>query len=295
MRVLLTGWPSFPDGEATAGDVLSLRSVRSALTSARIDNETAWSPVFRPGAMRLEDAEPSRYSHVVFVCGPAHGAQVRRLHERFGDCHRIAAGVSVIDPEDPAVTGFHRVLARDEPGGARPDLAWHAGTTRTPVIGVALAPGQREYGGRRRHELVHGALDRWLSTLDCVRLPVDTRLDSRDWRNCATPDQFGSLLARLDALVTTRLHGLVFGLRAGIPVLAVDPIEGGGKVTAQARALGWPALVGAESVAEPGVLDHWWSWCLSERGRTAVHRRPPEDGLLTELVTELVTGLKEAR
>ncbi|MGA6167802.1 polysaccharide pyruvyl transferase family protein [Amycolatopsis magusensis] len=293
MRVLLTGWPSFLDGEATAGDVLSLRSVRTALTSAGIDSETAWSPAFQPGALRLEDADSARYTHVVFVCGPAHGEQVRRLHERFPDCRRIAAGVSVIDPADPAVTGFHQVLARDEPGGARPDLAWSAGTSHTPVIGVALAPGQREYGEKRRHDAVHESLGTWLNELDCARLPVDTRLDTRDWRNCATPDQFASLLGRLDALVTTRLHGLVFGLRAGIPVLAVDPVEGGGKVSAQARALGWPALVDAASAVEPGAFDRWWSWCLSGSGRerAATHERPPEEPMLAELVA----GLKGAR
>ncbi|MBN6038376.1 polysaccharide pyruvyl transferase family protein [Amycolatopsis sp. 195334CR] len=289
MRVLLTGWPSFVDGEATAGDVLSLRSVRAALAGAGIDTETAWSPVFRPDGLRLEDADPARYSDVVFVCGPAHGPQVRRLHERFPDCRRIAAGVSVLNPDDPAVTGFHRVFARDEPGGARPDLAWHVGTDHTPVIGVALAPGQREYGGKRRHDVVHAALGEWLTTLDCARLPLDTRLDTRDWRNCATPDQFASLVSRLDALVTTRLHGLVFGLRAGIPVLAVDPVAGGGKVSAQARVLGWPALVGAESAVEPGALDHWWAWCLSERGRVVARRRPPEAAVLDELVS----GLRE--
>ncbi|QFU91856.1 polysaccharide pyruvyl transferase family protein [Amycolatopsis sp. YIM 10] len=290
MRVLLTGWPSFVDGEATAGDVLSLRSVRAALDAAGIDSDTAWSPEFRPGALRLEEADPARYSDVVFVCGPAHGTQVRWLHEWFPDCRRTAAGVTVIDPADPAVTGFHRVIPRDEPGSARPDLAWHADTERTPVIGVALAPGQREYGGQRRHEEVHAALEAWLNTLDCACLPVDTRLDTKDWRNCATPDQFASLVSRLDALVTTRLHGLVFGLRAGVPVLAVDPVAGGGKVSAQARALGWPAVVGAEAAVEPGALDRWWSWCLSGRGRAAADRRPPESAVLGELVSGLRGG-----
>ncbi len=78
--------------------------------------------------------------------------------------------------------------------------------------------------------------------------------------------QVDALLRRLDVLVTTRLHGLVLGLRAGIPVLAVDPVAGGAKVTAQASALGWPALLDAAAV-EPGALEHWLQWCLGDAGR----------------------------
>lgn len=74
------------------------------------------------------------------------------------------------------------------------------------------------------------------------------------------------MLARADAVVTTRLHGLVLGLRAGVPALALDPIVGGAKVAAQAAALGWPAarVVGETDAAELGGLLHW---CLGEEAR----------------------------
>jgi hypothetical protein len=45
MRVLLTGWPSFLRGEATAGDVLSMDRVHGALQHAGLPVEVAWSPV----------------------------------------------------------------------------------------------------------------------------------------------------------------------------------------------------------------------------------------------------------
>ncbi len=89
-----------------------------------------------------------------------------------------------------------------------------------------------------------------------------------------------SLVARLDIVVTTRLHGLALALSAGVPVLAVDPVAGGGKVTAQARAWGWPGLVPAEHSADPGRLDGPWDWCLSAAGRQAAHdasRQPDHD------------------
>ena len=118
--------------------------------------------------------------------------------------------------------------------------------------------------GRRRHEQVHKTLLNWITDVDCARVGLDTRLDSADWRHCASPDQFSSLVARFDVVVTTRMHGLVLALRSGVPVLAVDPVAGGGKVTAQANALGWPAVIPAEEVC-PEMLDHWWSWCLSDK------------------------------
>jgi polysaccharide pyruvyl transferase len=291
MRVLLTGWPSFLHGEATAGDVLSMQRVRAALDGAGVSCEVAWSPVFRPGALTLEEAAPQRYSHVVFACGPVHGEQLRWLHHRFAGCRRIAVGVTVIDPSDPAVTGFDVVLARDAAGRtARRDLASTVAASPVPVVGVILAPGQREYGRRRRHDLVHDRLVAWLAGLDCARVPLDTRLDPRRWGSCATPDQLDSVVRRLDAVVTTRLHGLVLALRRGVPALAVDPVAGGGKVSAQADAWQWPALLSVEAVVRAGAeLGCWWRWCLSpqarelaaERASSARHR--PE-----ELVGELL-------
>lgn len=279
MRVLLTGWASFLHGEATAGDVLSLRAVAAALTDAGIGHDVVWSPGFRPGTRHLPDAPPGDYTHVVFACGPVHGPQVRLLHERYPDCRRIAVGVSVPDPRDPAITGFHRVFPRDD--GATADLSLAASVSEIPVLGVVLAPRQPEYGGAGRHDTVHDALTRWVATLDCARVPLDTRLAHEDWRRCATPDQFVSLVSKMDAVVTTRLHGLVLGLKAGVPVVAVDPVAGGGKVTAQAKALGWPVLA-AEDTGDPALLDARLKWCLT----AAVP--PPPAASLAGLVDELL-------
>ncbi|WP_439379530.1 polysaccharide pyruvyl transferase family protein [Amycolatopsis lexingtonensis] len=282
MRVLLTGWASFLHGEATAGDVLSLRAAGAALERAGIGYDVAWSPGFRPGARHLPDAPPSDYTHVVFACGPVHGPQVRSLHERYAACRRIAVGVSVPDPEDPAVTGFHRVLPRDD--GATADLSLAASVAKTPVLGVVLAPRQPEYGAAGRHDEVHAALTGWLAGLDCARVPLDSRLAHADWERCATPDQFVSALSTMDVVVTTRLHGLVLGLKAGVPVVAVDPVAGGGKVTAQGAALDWP-VVAAEDAGDRALLDARLAWCRS--GGAAVDPPVPSlAGFVEALVGE---------
>ncbi|MEU3894735.1 polysaccharide pyruvyl transferase family protein [Streptomyces sp. NPDC045251] len=260
----MTGWFSFLHGEATAGDVLALRRVEEVLGGAGLAYDVVWSPGFRADGLHFADVDPAAYSQLVFVCGPAHGPRVEELHRRFAHCLRIAVGVSVVDPGSPAVTGFHRVLARDASGAAPAlDLAARApALPARPVVGVVLTHGQHEYGGQRRHEEVAAGLTGWLAGKDCARLELETRLDAHDWRLCGTPAQLEAVLGRLDLVVTDRLHGLVLALRAGTPALAVDPVAGGAKVTAQARACGWPALVAADGLTD-GVLERWWDWCLA--------------------------------
>ncbi|MBD3004247.1 polysaccharide pyruvyl transferase family protein [Streptomyces sp. 5-10] len=274
-KVLLTGWFSFLHGEATAGDVLALHRVRAVLDHAGIPYDVAWSPGYRADAPHLPEAAENSYSHLVFLCGPLHGPQIEELHTRFRSCVRIAVGTSVIDATSPAVRGFHHVFPRDAPGDAPPvrDLAAGApAVTATPVVGVILTHGQGEYGQARRHDEVAAELTRWLASKDCARLELTTRLDSHDWRLCATPEQFESVVRRLDVVVTDRLHGLVVALRAGVPALAVDPVEGGAKLSAQARAVDWPATLGVGQL-HPDELERWWRWCLTSGRALAEQRR----------------------
>jgi hypothetical protein len=72
----------------------------------------------------------------------------------------------------------------------------------------------------------------------------------------------------------------------------VDPVGGGAKVTAQARAWDWPAIVTLDDRKESfhldrAVLDHWWEWCRSPGAR----RRARGDG---PPASPLLAGLGEA-
>ncbi len=279
MRVLIISWASFLHGEATAGDVASMYRVASALRTAGIPHDSAWNPMLRPDAMSLADAPAQNYTDVVFVCGRLHGWQVEQLHDRYASCHRVAVGCSVIDPHSPAYTGFHSVLARDFPGvAATRDLSAGVAYARTPVAALVLASGIRE---QRGHEPVQQHLLDWFSGVDCAPIVADSRLNTDDARMCATPDQFAALLDRCDVVVTTRLHGLAIGLACGVPVLAVDPVAGGGKVSAQATAWEWPALLSAEDVqvspegAHPR-LQRWWEWCRTPEARVLAESRAAE-------------------
>jgi hypothetical protein len=271
-RVLVTSWAAFRHGEATAGDVLAVSAVERALTMSEIAHDTSWSPRFRPGAFTLDDAEPSRYTHLVFVCGPLAGWQVESLHDRFSATRRIAVGVSIPDPTDPAVTGFDRILPRDGTADApSADLAIAAPLEPVPVVVRIQAPAQPEYGPHRRHRAVHAALDEQLSRHSCAVLDLDTRLGPG--APFSRPEEYCAVLGRADVVVTTRLHGLVLALRQGVPAIAVDPIADGAKVSSQADALGWPAVITADAMCSgPEPFDRWWRWCLSGEGREAADR-----------------------
>ncbi|MDP8978196.1 MAG: polysaccharide pyruvyl transferase family protein, partial [Actinomycetota bacterium] len=249
-RALVAGWFSFLHGEATAGDLLAADAACAWLREAGVDHDLALSPAFReaaptdhPGTVHgpgvdWTAVDPDGYTHVVFVCGPAAGRQVAELLDRFPGARRIALGTSVI-AEATAALPFDVVLERDSPEQARPDLSLGAPPARVPLVGVVLAHPQPEYGARARHDDARAAVERVLAARDLAVVRFDTRVDPREpgIRSAAAVE---ARVARMDAVVSTRMHGLVLALRNGVPAVAVDPVDGGAKVSRQAAALGWP-------------------------------------------------------
>lgn len=290
MRVLVTGWFSFEDSEVTAGDLLARDTVVGWLREAGIAHETAVTSTFRqPGELDLATARPSRYSHLLFVCGPIAGAPVEELFARFAACRCVAVGVSVTDRTVGVPADW--ILARDttmdgagDSGGhdavstapQLPDLSLASPTRQTPVVAVIRAHPQPEYGDRHRLGYAHAAIDRLLVYADAAPVSVDTWLHPDLPEICSTPAQIESVLSRMDAVVTTRLHGLVLSLKTGVPALAVDPVAGGGKVSQQAAALDWPAVVRVDEM-DDGELRDKFAWCLSAGARREAVMRA-EDG-----------------
>jgi hypothetical protein len=223
--------------EVTAGDLLARDTVVAWMHAAGLPFDVAVSESFRrPPEVALEAADPARYDDLVFVCGPVGGDAVTRLFDRFAACRRVAIGVSVVD----ATTRLEplTVIPRDCDTRTDPDLSLWAPVAERPVVGVIRAHAQPEYGHRQRHDDADAAIDRLLARSDVAPVSLDTRLDPEGPEHCGTADQLMSALGRVDAVITTRLHGLVLALKAGVPVLAIDPILGGAKVTGQAHAPG---------------------------------------------------------
>jgi hypothetical protein len=258
LRVLVAGWFSIEGGGATAGDVLVRDIVCAWLGERGIAHDVAQERAIGEGVDWFRVA-PTRYTHLVFACGPV-GPElaVAELIERFSGCRRAAVNVTLMG--DPGWRPFDLVLERDGNGRTRPDLAiTHAGAG-APVVALVRVHHQPEYDGARP-QLAHAAFDRLLASREAAPVEVDTVLDPAV-PGRRTAGEVQALLGRADVVLTTRLHGLVLALAQGVPAVAVDPIVGGAKVSSQARALGWPALLAVEDLSDESLAQQF-EWCLT--------------------------------
>lgn len=267
MRVLVTGWFSFEPMGATAGDVQARDLACSWLAEAGIACDVANAPVFGEG-VDWRSAEPAHYSHLLFVCGPfGRREPLPELVARFSGSRLVALDVSLVTPPeewDP----FDALLERDSAAAARPDMAFAAAPEGVPVVGVVLVPKQREYGGRAMHEEAEAMVERLTRSAGVVSVAIDTALtnDPMSHERIRSAGEAESVIARMDAVVTTRLHGLVLALKSGVPAVALDPVAGGAKVLRQAETLGWPYAFAADEV-DDADLRTALAACLGEEAR----------------------------
>ena len=289
MRVLVTGWFSFDEVIATVGDELGADVVVGWLRELGIEHDVAWAPYLGRGP-HWRDIDAARYTHLVFVSGPLMDMRLlRELTAAFEHAQRWAVNVSVV-PDD-ARPLFHQVWERDGAGPARPDLAIGTTTPDVPVVAVAFAPAQEEYGSRSQAAQVRTSLEGWLRARAMPWFELDMDLFDKPYERF--PSQVEALVRRADVLVSMRLHGLVLGLAHGVPVVACDAIVGGAKVSAQAAALGWPVVLRAGEI-DPATLDaaleHALSGTLTGELAEARRRGAAGNAQAREWFTGLLTG-----
>ena len=292
MRVLLTGWFSFRHGEATAGDLLALEAVRQSLELAGLTYDIAWSPVFRPGALRWRTRPRSAtatWCSSAARCTGNRSPSCTPASRRCGGSRSASALSTRPTPPAPVSPSCSPATARRRPG-PRPRVPRPPGD---PASGTRRRrrPGRR--AGRVRGPAAPRGGDR---AADALGGRPDVRpgrardpAGYRDWRLCSTADAFQALLSRLDIVVTTRLHGLVLALGR-------RPGSGGGPGGRRGQShrpgggLGLARLLTAAATAERGRLDELWDWCLSTAGqREAAHRagQRPDGTVLERLIADL--------
>lgn len=292
MRALVCGWFSMDGGEATVGDLESMAEVRGTLEDAGVDVDVATNDGFSEGAS-LSEVRPEAYDRLVFVCGPLHGDRVAALLDRFPHARTVAVNVSVVD-EDLA-RRFDEVVPRDSADTVNPDLVLARPPSPTPVVGVVRAHPEPEYDAAR-HERIDEAVRVALASRACATVEYDTRVHPAAdplAPHARTPQEVAALAGRMDAVVTTRLHGMVVALGQGTPVVAIDPIVGGAKVARQAEALAWPCRLLADEVDSEQVSEAL-NWCLTEEARDLAASVPgaeaPRLSALRRRVAAAVSG-----
>jgi hypothetical protein len=260
MRALIVGWFSYRGMGASAGDLLSAKLVEEWLEDRRIPFDTAMAPPFHDG-VSIEALDPKEYSHLLFVCGPlGNGWPITKLLQEFNHCRKIGINVSMLNDLD-AWNPFDLLIERDSSRGAFPDLVFLSEACKVPCTGRILVHEQKEYKGRGRHAKVNEAIQSLLGSRDTAVVDIDTRLDVNA-TGLKSPNQITSLIALMDVVVTTRLHGAVLALLNGVPPLVIDPISGGAKVKLQMNAINWPVVFTPEEITRE-ALEEAYDWCLT--------------------------------
>lgn len=270
-RALVAGWFSLPGTGATAGDLLVKDVICRWLHESGVPYDVALAPPF--GNVQWADIDPQRYSHVVFACGPFFKSN---LLKRFDGCRLIGVNLSMKEPVEEW-NPFDVLLERDSSVTTRGDISFAAVPRPVPVVGLVLMPAEEAEDHPASYVAAAEAVMRFVSSRDMATVPIDTRLDAPNRSGLRTPDEIESLIARVDVVITTRLHGMVLALKHGVPAIALDPIPGGGKVSSQADAIGWPCVFHHEAMTREAWNDAF-DFCLGQEAR-ALARRCREDTL----------------
>lgn len=259
-RCLVAGWFSFDGGGATAGDLMTRDLAREWVEAAGYDCDVAVVPPFTDG-VDWRTVDPSRYGLVVFVCGPfARGEFEAAFLARFERRRLVGLNLSMLVPLDEWQP-FELLFERDSSEAVSPDLAFLSQQRQPPVVGVCLV---EDYPGAMV-ETANAAISRLIASREMAVVQIDTRLEANQ-TGLRTPGEVEALLGRMDAVITTRLHGTVLSLKNGVPVLAIDVLGDGRKVLRQCERLGWPIVFGADELSDDVLrraLDH----CLTAPAR----------------------------
>ena len=295
MRALIIGHFS------TVGDIESLEFVKRVLDEERVDFDIApYKAKFVPlikGSLPAKSVDPARYTHLVAVCGPFwpqflanHGIDLNR----FSHCVRIGVNLTMVLPLDQW-NPFHVLIERDSASMVRPDLTFLEDSGSVPVVGLCTIARQREYGERQRHAEALRLFRELLDSRGVAAIEIDTRWpEARNSGALGSPAEVISVIRRTDVMLTNRLHGMVYALKAGVPALALDPVAGGGKVLAQAKVLGWPAASTVDQ-GSPDWLRETFDWCLSGDGKDAARAIAGKArGLLNGVPEELRMALHKS-
>jgi hypothetical protein len=286
LRALIAGWFSFEEGHATAGDLLTCDLVREWLEQAGYSCQVAVSKPF-DGGISLQCAEAEKYALAVFVCGPFERKELEsEFLGRFSSCYVIGLNLTLPVPLD-RWNPFDLLIERDSSVRSHPDLVFLSKSRLLPIVGRCLVepyPGAID-------DVANAAIDRLTSSREMVVVPIDTRLDNNS-TGLKSPAQVESLLARMDVVVTTRLHGMVLALKNGVPVVAIDPEAGGAKIIRQAKTIGWKLAFAADAASDQ-VLQQAFEYCLTDDARLEARRCSERAvGGIQSMRLELLTKLR---
>ncbi|MDB5121551.1 MAG: hypothetical protein JWN56_2769 [Sphingobacteriales bacterium] len=292
MRVLISGWFSFKDMGTTAGDLIARDIVCDWLKEAHIPYDVAIENCYAfQGGVEWEKTNPLYYTDLIFVCGPfGNGWPITEFLSFFSNCRLIGVNLSLLESLEQW-NPFTFLHERDSSIRCHPDITFYSKLPKVPVVGIILAHKQLEYGKRAFHEQANAAIYQLLETREASIVPIDTAMD-HNIEGLRTPAEVESLISKMDIVITTRLHGTVLSLKNAVPVIPIDPIAGGAKISLQVEVLNWPVLFNATLLDQNKLLEAF-NYCLTPNAKikaiecTAVAVTKIE-AMKTNLLTQLL-------
>jgi hypothetical protein len=266
MHILVAGWFSFEQMGNTAGDMIACDAVCSWLKEAGISYDVAVATPFSyKNKVHIDEVDPALFTDIVFVCGPfGNGWPVTDMLSRFSHCRLSGVNLSLMEPLekwDP----FTFLYERESSRASNPDITFSGPAPSVPVAGIILAHKQKEYGNRALHEQANAAIEALIGDREVSVVRIDTALENNQG-GLRTPGEVESLIAKMDLVITTRLHGTVLSLKNGVPVIPVDPIAGGAKISSQVATFNWPLLFSAGKLDHEALLKAF-DYCLTAEAR----------------------------
>jgi hypothetical protein len=264
MKTLVAGWFSFEMMGATAGDLFCRDLVCEWLDDAGRSYDVASAPPMK-GGVDWRQLDPHAYADVVFVCGPlGNGPPSAEFFQRFAECRLIGVSLTMLEPLD-RWNPFSLLLERDSSVTSRPDISFLSDQPKVPVVGVIQIDSQPEYRGRDGRVNANDAIDRLIASRPMSVVHIDTRLDINATGQ-RSASEIESLIARMDVVVTTRMHGMILAIKNGVPAVAIDTVAGGAKIKRQAETIGWPVLLTIDTLSDDG-LKAAFQYCLTGEAR----------------------------
>jgi hypothetical protein len=202
--------------------------------------------------------DPGSFSAFVFVCGPLHANwSAGDFFGRFSGIPRLALNVSKVHESGGAENLFDLIIWRDSSDVRTFDVAIdprgrRRSETKSPRRGlsVCLVTDQPEYGAAgATSQAALDLIDEAITISGRERVgDISTVLGTQS--SAQIEDAFSSR----EMVVTTRLHGSLFAIRNGVPIVAIDQVKGGAKVARIiGEELGWPFTRKLEDLT-PGRL-----------------------------------------
>jgi len=258
-KALIVGAFSSVDKACTLGDVETVQVLESWLIEKNIEYDIFDEiNFFKKNKIKFEYINPKAYDILFYICGPFGMGSFDPLNIKkdFKHCKKIGVNISVSRDDITSYDGhIDYIIARDSKTIKNPDLVFNIKNTKVPVIGVFLVHpnGPKEL---RCHENIQKQVWNFFYKTKYARIDLDTLITTRKHENKTrvySSDILNSLICKCDVIISTRLHGIVYALKNKIPVLAIDPIIGGGKVQKQAESINWPAFINGENATAENI------------------------------------------